>query len=40
MKPEQVVEDLDPAENGEACEETHSASDQAKLGLGCHLGGN
>ena len=36
--PKQVIDDLDPAKNGEACEETHCASDQSKLGLRCHLG--
>ena len=39
MKPQKVVDDLNPTENGEAGEETHRASDQAKLGLRCHLGG-
>ena len=37
MTPQEVVDDLDPAENGEAGEETHCASDQSKLGLRCHL---
>ena len=37
LKPQQVVDNLDPTENGEAGEETHCASDQAKLGLRCHL---
>ena len=37
--PKQVIDDLDPTENGEASEETHCASDQSKLGLRCHLAG-
>ena len=35
---EQIVDDLDPTEDGETSEQTHCASDQAKLGFGCHLG--
>ena len=34
-----IVDDLDATEDGEAGEETHCASDQSKLGLRCHLGG-
>ena len=37
LKPEQVVDNLNPTENGKAGEETHGASDQSKLGLRCHL---
>ena len=37
MKPKQVVDDLNPTENGEAGEETHCASNQAKRRLCCHL---
>ena len=32
-----VVDDLDPAEDGEASEETHRSSDEAKLGFQGHL---
>ena len=38
LKPQEVIDDLDPTENGEAGEETHCASDQSKLSLRCHLG--
>ena len=34
---EGVVDDLDPAEDGEASEETHRSSDEAKLGFQGHL---
>ena len=37
MQPEEVVDDLDPAEDGEASEETHCASNQAKSCLHRHL---
>ena len=37
-EPKQVVDYLDPAENGEAGEESHCASDQSKRSLRCHLG--
>ena len=36
-EPDHEVDDLDPAEEGEASEEAHRASDEAQLGLGCHL---
>ena len=36
-EPKKVVDDLDPAEDGEASEETHCASYQTKLSLSCHL---
>ena len=32
-----VVDDLDPTEDGEASEETHRSSDEAKLGFQGHL---
>ena len=32
-----VVDDLDPTEDGEAGEEPHGATDEAKLGLQGHL---
>ena len=32
-----VVDDLDPAEDGEASEETHRPSYQTQLSLSCHL---
>ena len=35
--PEEVVDDLDPAEDGEASEKAHCASNQAQLGFHCHL---
>ena len=38
LTPKQIVDNLNPAENGEAGEETHCASDQSKLSLRCHLG--
>ena len=31
------VDDLDPTEDGEACEEAHRSSNEAKLGLQGHL---
>ena len=36
-EPEKIVDDLDPTEDGEASEEAHCASNEAQLGLGCHL---
>ena len=36
-KPEEEVDDLDPTEDGEASEETHRSSDEAKLGFQGHL---
>ena len=36
-EPGHIVDDLDPAEEGEASEEAHCASNEAQLGLGCHL---
>ena len=36
-EPDQVVDDLDPAEEGEASEEAHSAPNKAQLGFGCYL---
>ena len=36
-EPDHEVDDLDPAEEGEASEEAHRASNEAQLGLGCHL---
>ena len=36
-KPEQIVDDLNPAEDGEASEETHCAPHQTQLGFHCHL---
>ena len=36
-EPDQVVDDLDPTEEGEASEEAHSASNEPQLGLRCHL---
>ena len=38
IEPKQIIDDLNPTENGEASEEPHCASDKAKLGLRCHLG--
>ena len=35
--PEQVVDDFNPTEDGEASEKTHRASYEAQLGLHCHL---
>ena len=32
-----IVEDFHPTENGEACQESHSASNEAKLPLQGHL---
>ena len=34
---EEIVDDLDPAEDGEASEETHRPSYQTQLSLSCHL---
>ena len=34
---DEVVDDFDPTEDGEASEKTHCASYQAQLGLHCHL---
>ena len=36
-EPDHVVDDLDPAEEGEASEEAHRASNEAQLGLSGHL---
>ena len=36
-EPDHKVDDLDPTEEGEASEETHRASNEAQLGLSCHL---
>ena len=36
-EPKKVVDDLDPAEDGEASEETHRSSNETKLGLQGHL---
>ena len=36
-EPEKIVDDLDPAEDGEASEEAHCAPYQTKLCLSCHL---
>ena len=36
-EPGHIVDDLDPAEEGEASEEAHCASNEAQLGFGCHL---
>ena len=36
-EPDHEVDDLDPAEEGEASEEAHRASNEAQLGLGCYL---
>ena len=36
-EPDHIVDDLDPAEDGEAREEAHRASNEAQLGLSCHL---
>ena len=38
VKPEQIVNDLNPTKYREAGEETHCASNQSKLGLCCNLG--
>ena len=35
--PEEVVDDLDPTEDGEASEEAHCAPYQTQLGLSCYL---
>ena len=37
-EPQDIVDNLNPTENWEASEEAHGASNQAKLGLSCHLG--
>ena len=36
-QPDEVVDDLDPTEDGEASEKAHCASYQAQLSLHCHL---
>ena len=36
-EPEEVVDNLNPTEDGEASEETHCSSDEAKLGFQGHL---
>ena len=36
-KPEEEVDNLNTAENGEASEKAHRASNEAQLGLGGHL---
>ena len=36
-RPEEVVDDLNPTEDGEASEKAHCASYQAQLGFHCHL---
>ena len=36
-KPEEIVDDFDPTQNGEACQKAHCASYKAQLGLHCHL---
>ena len=36
-EPDGIVDDLDPTEDGEASEETHRSSDEAKLGFQGHL---
>ena len=36
-EPKQVVDDLNPTEDGEASEEAHCASNQTQLGLHRHL---
>ena len=36
-KPEKVVDDLNPTEDGEASEKAHRASNEAQLGFHCHL---
>ena len=37
-EPQDIVDNLNSTENWEASEEAHGASNQAKLGLSCHLG--
>ena len=37
VKPEQIVNDLNPTKYREAGEETHCASNQAQCCFGCHL---
>ena len=37
VKPEQIVNDLNPTKYREAGEETHCASNQAQSCFGCHL---
>ena len=37
-EPQDIVDNLNPTENRETSEEAHGASNQAKLGLSCHLG--
>ena len=36
-KPEEIVDNLDPTEDGEACEQAHSSSNQTQLGFNIHL---
>ena len=36
-EPDGIVDDLDPTEDGEASEEAHRSSYEAKLGLQSHL---
>ena len=36
-KPDEVVDDFDPTEDGEASEKAHCASYQTQLGFHCHL---
>ena len=37
--PQEIVDNLNPAENRKTSEEAHGASNQSQLGLSCHLGG-
>ena len=37
FKPQEVVDDLNPTEDGEASEEAHCAPYQTQLGLSCYL---
>ena len=36
-EPDQEEDNLDPAEEGEASEEAHCASNETQLGLSCYL---
>ena len=36
-EPDEVVDDLNPTEDGEASEEAHCSSDEAQLSFNCHL---
>ena len=36
-RPEKVVDDLNPTEDGEASQKAHGASNQTQLGFHCHL---